>query len=148
MGHRIVPFYHWVPSRWWIRLGMSRRPSKYQPNRPTVCFCPSSSRSESRWSSKTDRLRMPRRAVSFSREGEASAEPVRNLGEMKRLGRSLALPNPVKMREFNGLGMPRDMPRRIEPGYSKRNYLARPRTLTRGSSRKSAASPDPAEPGD
>ena len=28
-----------------------------------------------------------------------SAEPVRNLGEMKRLGRSLALPNPVKMRE-------------------------------------------------
>ena len=39
------------------------------------------------------------RAVSFSREGEAPAEPVRNLGEMKRLSRSLALPNPVKMRE-------------------------------------------------
>ena len=39
------------------------------------------------------------RAVLFSREGEAPTEPVRNLGEMKRLGRSLALPNPVKMRE-------------------------------------------------
>ena len=39
------------------------------------------------------------RAVLFSRDGEAPAEPVRNLGEMKRLGRSLALPNPVKMRE-------------------------------------------------
>jgi hypothetical protein len=32
------------------------------------------------------------RAVSFSREGEAPAEPSRNLGELKRLGRSLALP--------------------------------------------------------
>ena len=30
------------------------------------------------------------RAVSFSREGGAPAEPVRNLGEMKRLGRSLS----------------------------------------------------------
>jgi hypothetical protein len=34
-------------------------------------------------------------------QGQAPAEPSRNLGELKRLGRSLALPNPVLSRERN-----------------------------------------------
>ena len=39
------------------------------------------------------------KAVSFSREGGARAELIRNLQQIQELGRSLALPSRVKMRE-------------------------------------------------
>src|SRR5271157_6340982 len=94
---------------WLLELRVSRtfldqlQPQLFRPwipnSRRCLHFCPRSGRF------RLYELRVSRtflnflRLVSFSREGEAPAEPVRNLGEMKRLGRSLALPNPVKMRE-------------------------------------------------
>ena len=84
------------------------------------------------------------RAVSFSREGEAPAEPVRNLGEMKRLGRSShsqirsKCENETALRaDLTGLGDRSRFPDRPRKGRSEHTHCCTERA-SRPSSRNRA----------